>query len=135
MPQIDYDRVADLYDTCVTVDFDMPFFVSEVRRTTGPVLELTSGTGRQSIPLIEAGADLTCVDCSQGMLDISLRKLANRGLKANVRCEDMCRLDLPCRFDLVILPFQSFMETVGEQRRWAAMAAVFKCLRPGGRHQ
>jgi hypothetical protein len=62
VPQIDYDSVAALYDTYVTADDDVSFFVSEIQQTTGPVLELTSGTGRLSVPLLEAGADLTCVD-------------------------------------------------------------------------
>jgi SAM-dependent methyltransferase len=131
--QVDYDSVAPLYDLYVKADFDVPFFVSEVGRVKGPVIELTSGTGRLSVPLIEAGADLTCVDCSPGMLDILSGKLAERGLQAEVRCADVCRLDLPSRFDLAILPFQSFMEIVGEESQRAALAAVLACLRPGGR--
>lgn len=133
MPQIDYDRIAEFYDLYVAADFDVAFFTAEVCRTAGPVLELTSGTGRLSIPLIEAGADLTCVDCSQGMLDILSRKLVERGLRADVRCADVCRLDLPARFDLAILPFQSFMEIIGEERQRAALANVFASLTPGGR--
>jgi SAM-dependent methyltransferase len=125
--------VAEFYDLYVTADFDVPFFVSEVRRTTGPVLEVTSGTGRLSVPLIEAGADLTCMDCSQGMLAVLSRKLADRGLKADVRCADVCHMDLPHRFALAILPFQSFMEIIGEQRQRAALERVFACLQSGGR--
>ena len=133
MPSIDYDSVAALYDAYVTADFDVPFFTAEARRAGGPVLELTSGTGRLSIPLAEAGVELTCVDCSQGMLDVLAKKLAERGLTAEVRCADACRLELPPRFALAILPFQSFMEFVGEERQRAVLAAAFACLRPGGR--
>ncbi|HSN68315.1 MAG TPA: class I SAM-dependent methyltransferase, partial [Thermoanaerobaculia bacterium] len=61
MAPIDYDSVAALYDAYITTDFDVAFFADEVRRSRGPVLELMSGTGRLSIPLIEAGAELTCV--------------------------------------------------------------------------
>jgi SAM-dependent methyltransferase len=133
VPGIDYDSIASLYDTYVTADYDVPFFVAEVRRVQGPVLELTSGTGRLSVPLVEAGANLTCVDCSQGMLDVLSSKLADRGLQADVCCADLCHLDLTPRFELAILPFQSFMEIVGEQRQRGALAAVHTCLKPGGR--
>lgn len=130
---IDYDSIADLYDLYVTADYDVPFFVSEVRPVKGAVLELMAGTGRLSLPLIEAGATLTCVDGSQGMLDVLSRKLAQRGFQAEVLCLDVCRLGLPPRFELAILPFQAFMEIIDEERQRAALAAVFRCLAPGGR--
>lgn len=133
MPPIDYDAVAEWYDAYVTVDADVPFFKSEAARVTGPIIELTSGTGRLSVPLAESVTDLTCVDLSQGMLNVLSRKLAERGLHAEVHCADVCELELPRRFDLAILPFQSFMEIVGAERQRSALAAVFRLLQPGGR--
>ncbi len=133
MQPIDYDSVAEIYDLYVTADYDVPFFLSEVRSVEGPILELMAGTGRLSLPLIEAGAALTCVDSSQGMLDVLERKLAARGLHAEVRCLDVCQLDLPTRYELAILPFQAFMEIVREEDQRAALAAVFGALAPGGR--
>jgi SAM-dependent methyltransferase len=132
-PYIDYDSIAEIYDLYVTADYDVPFFLAEVRRVRGPILELMAGTGRLSLPLIEAGATLTCVDSSQGMLDILSRKLAQPGLRADVWCMDVCRLDLPSHFELAILPFQAFMEIVGEESQREALASVFRCLAPGGR--
>ncbi len=131
--QIDYNSIAEIYDLYVTTDYDVPFFLSESEKTNGPILELTAGTGRLSLPLAEAGARLTCVDSSQGMLDVLSRKLRERGLRADVYCSDVCRLSLPARFALAILPFQSFMEIVGEDNQRAVLAAVFACLTPGGR--
>lgn len=132
-PHIDYDSIAEIYDLYVTADYDVPFFLSEVGKTNGPVLELMAGTGRLSLPLIEAGAALTCIDNSQGMLDLLSRKLEQRGLHAEVHCMDACRLDLPPHFELAILPFQAFMEIVGEEDQQAALYAVFGALAPGGR--
>lgn len=132
-PHIDYDSIAEIYDLYVATEYDVPFFLSEIRRVQGPILELMAGTGRLSLPLIEAGAALTCVDSSQGMLDILSRKLAQRGLRADVRCMDVCRLDLRPRFELALLPFQAFMEIVDEENQKAALEAVFRCLAPGGR--
>ena len=131
--QIDYDRVAEIYDLYVTADYDVPFFLSEAANVDAPVLELTSGTGRLSLPLIQAGVQLTCVDASEGMLDVLSRKLKERGLHADVRCANICHLRLPTSFQLAILPFQSFMEIVGEELQRQALSAVFACLSPGGR--
>lgn len=131
--QIDYDSVAELYDLYCSVDYDVEFFVSEVRRVDGPILELMAGTGRLSIPMLQAGAKLTCVDGSKGMLDVFRRKLESRNLKADLHVMDVRRLDLPTRFDLVILPFQSFMELVREEDQRAALHAVHRCLASKGR--
>ena len=59
---IDYDRVADVYDLYVTSALDVGFYMDEAAKVRGKVLELMCGTGRVSIPLLEAGVDLTCVD-------------------------------------------------------------------------
>lgn len=130
---IDYDRVAEIYDFYVTADYDIAFFLQEAANVEGEVLELTAGTGRLSLPLVEAGVPLTCVDSSQGMLDVLSRKLRERGLKAEVRCADVCRLEFHTSFSLALLPFQSFMEIIGEQRQRQALSAVHACLVPGGR--
>lgn len=132
-PQIDYDSIAEIYDLYVTVDYDIPFFLAETANAKGPVLELTAGTGRLSVPLIKAGVRLTCVDSSQGMLEVLSRKLREHGLHAEILCADVCRLQLQTLFELAIFPFQSFMEIVGEERQRTALAAVFACLTPGGR--
>lgn len=130
---IDYDAVAELYDLYARWNQDVPFFLEETAKAGGPVLELTAGTGRLSLPLARAGVSLTCVDVSAGMLAVLSRKLAAEGLGAEVVCADVCELALPARFPLAILPFQAFMEIVGEERQRRALAAVRSCLLPGGR--
>jgi SAM-dependent methyltransferase len=130
---IDYDSIAEIYDVYANAEYDIPFFVSEARKAKGPLLELMAGTGRVSIPLLEAGARLTCVDGSQGMLDVLSRRLASRGLHADVRLADVRHLSLPPSFELAILPFQAFMELVSEDDRSKTLAAVSAALVPGGR--
>jgi 16S rRNA A1518/A1519 N6-dimethyltransferase RsmA/KsgA/DIM1 with predicted DNA glycosylase/AP lyase activity len=89
-----YDYIADLYDIYVPVTFDVDFFLTEAKKTTGEVLELMSGTGRVSIPLIEAGVKLTCVDLSAGLNAILKGKLQKMRLKADVYQMDVCELEL-----------------------------------------
>jgi SAM-dependent methyltransferase len=133
MKSIDYDAVADLYDTYVDVDLDLDFWRERAGRVPGEVLELMAGTGRVSLPLARAGVRLVCVDYSAGLLDVLRRKLAAEGLAAEVVEMDVRALDLGRRFELVLLPFNAFSELVepGDQR--AALRAIRGHLAERGR--
>lgn len=132
-PEIPYDRVADLYDRYVTADDDIAFFLREAGHAGGPVLELMCGTGRLSLPLLEAGVPWTGVDAAPAMLAVLTRKLEARGLRGAVHCMDVRALDLPGSFALVLLPFQSFMEITDTADQRAVLDAVLAHLEPGGR--
>jgi ubiquinone/menaquinone biosynthesis C-methylase UbiE len=123
---IDYDRVADVYDLYVTSDLDISFYVEEATKARGKVLELMCGTGRVSVPLLEAGVDLTCVDVSAGMLARLEERLRERKLNAGVVRADIRHLDLgEEEFDLALIPFHSFSELVSPRDQELAMKAVF----------
>lgn len=130
---IDWARIADLYDTYVKSDLDVPFFTGEAGKTTGEVLELMSGTGRVSIPLLKDGVKLTCVDASAEMLAVLQTKLKEQHLCAPVHQLDVRTLNLGKTFDLIFIPFHSFAEllTVSDQRK--VLASVRQHLTPAGR--
>jgi SAM-dependent methyltransferase len=133
LESIDWARVADLYDTYVKTDLDVPFFVDQARQTSGEVLELMSGTGRVSIPLIEAGVNLTCVDASAEMLAILRAKLKERNLAAPVYQMDVRALNLDQRFDLIFIPFHSFAELLTPTDQRETLAGVHQHLAEDGR--
>jgi SAM-dependent methyltransferase len=133
MPAMDYDNVAHLYDAYVDTALDVEFFCREARDVTGPVLELMSGTGRVSIPLLEAGVDLTCVDSSPAMLEVFRGKLKQRGLSAELVVADLCALSLDRRFELIFIPFHSFAEIVEPARQREALQRVRAHLARDGR--
>jgi SAM-dependent methyltransferase len=130
---IDYDRVADVYDLYVTSDLDVGFYVEEATKARGKVLELMCGTGRVSVPLLEAGVDLTCVDVSAGMLRHLEERLHAHKLDARVVRADIRHLDLGGEeeFELALIPFHSFSELLTPRDQELAMRAVFGCLREG----
>jgi len=131
---IDYDRVADVYDLYVRSDLDIGFYVAEARKAQGKVLELMCGTGRVSVPLLEAGVDLTCVDVSEGMLARLKETLRARELKARVLQADVRHLDLrEEEFDLALIPFHSFSELVSKGDQELALRAIRAGLKEGGR--
>ena len=131
---IDYDRVADVYDLYVASELDVGFYVEEASEVGGKVLELMCGTGRVSVPLLEAGVDLTCVDASEGMLArleerLRAKKFDARLLRADVRHLDLGQED----FDLALIPFHSFSELVSPHDQELTLRAVHGCLKEGGR--
>lgn len=133
MPAMDYERIAWLYDSYAQQDFDFQFFIQETTNIAGDVLELTSGTGRLSIPLIEAGVRLTCVDSSEAMIDVCRRKLYRRGLEAELHCQDIAQLALDGLYECIILPFHSFSEITDAGQQRLVLQRVREHLVPGGR--
>lgn len=130
---MDYDRVAELYDAYVTTDLDVGFFRAEAKKAGGSVLELMAGTGRVSIPLLQAGVDLTCVDSSTTMLEVLRRKLAGKGLSAELVEQDVCALSLGRRFDLIFIPFHSFAEISEVDPQQQALRCIRDHLSEDGR--
>lgn len=131
-PAIDYAHVADIYDCYVQTTFDVPFFLETAQAVSGPVLELMCGTGRVSIPLIQAGVDLTCVDYSPEMLAAFRLKLEALGLTAGVLEMDVRRLALNREFAQVLLPFNSFAEIISHDDQQQALAAIYRHTAAGG---
>jgi SAM-dependent methyltransferase len=127
-----YNVIADLYDIYVPVTFDVDFFLQETKKVSGEVLELMAGSGRVSLPLIEAGVKLTCVDLSAGLNKILVEKLGEKGLKADVYEMDVCELDLQKQFEMVIIPFHSFAHLTSHQEQQKALTRIYEHLLPGG---
>jgi SAM-dependent methyltransferase len=133
MPAFNYSLVADIYDRYVTAELDIPFFREESRGVTGRVLELMCGTGRLSLPLLQAGVSLTCVDSSPEMLSLLRKKLSHAGFSAEIVEQDVTRLSLTGPYDLALIPFNSFSEITAEDEQLAALISIRRCLAPGAR--
>lgn len=129
---IDFDDVADLYDYYVITDLDIPFFIEELCGQQEEVLELMCGTGRVSVPLLENGVYLTCVDYSSGMLDKFKEKLAARHLQARVVQADVRYLNLGKSFKFIFIPFNAFMELPGEDGQLRALQSIHQHLADDG---
>jgi SAM-dependent methyltransferase len=129
---IQFDSVADLYDVYVNADLDLAFFLEEARRSGGRVLELTSGTGRVSLPLLRAGVNLTCVDYSREMLARLREKIRAESLRCDVIGMDITELTLEGDFDLIFIPFHSFQEIVDEEGQLRALIRVHQHLADTG---
>ena len=106
-------------------------------RAKGPVLELGSGTGRISLPLIRAGVSLVGVDRSQLMLRRAARRSRalrsrGRGRMALVRGDIRALPFAPGRFEMVIAPYGVLQSMLSERDLSAALGSVSRVLTAGG---
>ena len=113
------------YDLRVKFVRDIPFWVSQVRKYGGPVLELACGTGRVTIPLAKEGFKVSGLDISESML-------AEAGKKSEREKVDIKWLHADCRdfhlgkmFGLIFFPFNS----MSELHRLEDIESCFSCVR------
>ena len=121
---IKFDKVADIYDFYVNVDFDIPFFLKETERFKGEILELMCGTGRVSIPLLNSGKRMTCIDYSKGMLDTFAKKVDKNNFDVSLHQMDVTDLNLNKKFGLIILPFHSISEILTKDLQIKALQSI-----------
>jgi ubiquinone/menaquinone biosynthesis C-methylase UbiE len=129
---IKFDKVADIYDFYVNVDLDIPFFLKETEDFNGEILELMCGTGRVSIPLLESGRSLVCVDYSKGMLDRFEQKIRDKQYPVNLIQIDVTNLNLNRTFGFILLPFHSITEIISTDLQRKALQSVAQHLDKNG---
>ena len=130
---LDYEKIAHLYDSYLRFTDDLPFFIQECQKAEGSVLELMCGTGRISIPLLEAGVNLTCVDSSPAMLAIFRQKLIEKELNTTLIEANVTDLKLETQFDLILLPFKSFHELKTKTEQQKVLDKIAELLNLNGR--
>ena len=130
---INFDSVADIYDLYVNTNLDVEFFVNECSKASGDVLELMCGTGRISIPLLENGIRLTCVDYMGKMLDVFKDKVIGKNYNVKIVEMDVSKLYLKKKYNLIILPFNSFSEILDTENQISALKKIFEHLNPDGK--
>jgi SAM-dependent methyltransferase len=133
-------RVAESYDADVDrlgdeVRESIAFYVGLARQAADAgqtVLELGCGTGRVTIPIAQAGAEVTGLDNAPAMLDVARRKATDAGNPRWV-LDDMASFQLEQRFGLVIIPFRSFLLLLTTEAQRACLTRIREHLLEGGR--
>jgi SAM-dependent methyltransferase len=129
---IKFDRVSDIYDFYVNVDFDIPFFLKETENFKGEILELMCGTGRVSIPLLDSGRKMTCVDYSKGMLESFRQKIKDKNYNINLIQMDVTNLNLNKKYGLILLPFHSITEIISTDLQIKTLQSISSHLDRNG---
>ncbi len=85
----------------------------------GGILDIGCGTGALTIPLTKAGYDVTALDLSSPMVEITKEKLALENRKASLLCANMLDFKLDRTCSLAIIARSGFMHllTASAQRQ------------------
>lgn len=130
-----FDELAELYDPAHRNRGvgDESFYRELAMESAGPVLEVGCGTGRIYLDLLRAGVDADGFDVSSRMLDVLETKAHEEELDPFVWRDDMREFEAPREYDLVIVPFRTFLHNVRLEDQLAALKRFQDALAPDGR--
>ena len=112
---------------------DIPFWISQVKKVGGPVLELACGTGRVAIPLAKEGFQVTGIDISDSMLAEARRKSSEEGEFVEWVKADIRDFELGKKFLLIIFPFNALCHLLEVEDLETCLSCVRRHLIPSGR--
>jgi len=96
------------------------------------VLLIGCGSGRDLLPLVERGCEVTGIDASREGLELAQRLLCARRLSARLLCGFFESTALPHAFDVVIFSYYCYAAIPMASRRIAALRKAAAHLNAGG---
>lgn len=111
---------------------DVPYFIEHLSQIGGRILEAMVGTGRLLIPLLEEGLTVEGIDTSSQMLAACKRNCGVRGLHPILYQGEIETLEIPGKFNAIVVTFGSF-RLLERSAAIAALQAFAKHLEPNGR--
>lgn len=127
-----FARFYDLIYHQMRDHVDLDFFLDEIDRTRGRILEVGSGTGRLFTNALSRGADIYGIDISESMLKV---------LKSKIKPDDYYRVShqnildfrFDFQFDLIIAPFRVIMHVDKKEEQLRALNNVYNHLNNNGK--
>ena len=124
---------ANIYDGMNTNLADLEFYKKWMpKNKDAHILELCCGTGRLTLPIAKAGYDITGVDFTFSMLEQAKKRASKEGLQIEFIESDIRTLELPEKYDLIFIPFNSIHHLYQNEDLFKAFTAVKKHLKEGG---
>nr|MDQ3554792.1 class I SAM-dependent methyltransferase [Chloroflexota bacterium] len=116
---------------------DLTLYEALAQRCGGAILELGAGSGRLAVALAAQGHSVTAVDNDPAMMQRARGAWQRSGSERSGSLQlvegDMLDLDLPHRFDLVILALNTLLLLGERARQQAAMRTMARHLSREGR--
>lgn len=100
-------RFYDLIYHKVRSSVDLDYYLEQIRKTRGAVLETGAGTGRLFSTALDSGADIYAVEPSLAMLEILHSKVAANH-HSRIQDKDAGSFYFKHKFDLILAPFRVF---------------------------
>jgi SAM-dependent methyltransferase len=127
-----YARFYDLIYHQQRDGVDNDFFLSEIRKTKGKILEIGVGTGRLFTDALYQGADIYGLDISRSMINVLYKKLSKDHHK-RISLQNIIDFSYDYKFDLIIAPFHMMMHLIEKEEQIKALNNVYKHLHAKGR--
>ncbi len=112
---------------------DVPYYIKHLSQIGGRILEVMVGTGRLLIPLLEAGLNVEGIDASPDMLASCRKHCQERGLEPVLYQSDVENLNLPGKYNAIVVTFGSFMLLEKRSTAVAALQTFARHLESQGR--
>ncbi|WP_437373441.1 class I SAM-dependent methyltransferase [Maribacter litoralis] len=124
---------ANVYDGMNTNLADLQFYKRWLpKNKNSRILELCCGTGRLTLPIAQAGYNISGVDNTSSMLEAAKEKASKEGLEVEFINADIRTLDLPDQYDLIFIPFNSIHHLYTNEDVFMAFSVVKRHLKEGG---
>jgi SAM-dependent methyltransferase len=111
---------------------DNDFFLNEVRKCRGKILEIGVGTGRFFLDALHGKNDVYGIDISESMIHVLKSKL-ERDQHYRISRQNILDFSFDFSFDLIIAPFRVFMHILEKENQIIALNNVCRHLKPGGK--
>lgn len=109
-----------------------PYFLQIIRDSGEPALDVACGTGRLLLDYMQENVDIDGVDISSDMIARAQEKAKALGLQPNLYVQVMQDLDLPRRYQTIIVPSSSFLHLTNHADIHQALKRFYQHLKPGG---
>jgi SAM-dependent methyltransferase len=124
---------ANVYDGMNTDLTDLKFYQKWLpKNKDARILELCCGTGRLTLPIAKAGYNISGVDITYSMLEQAKVKALEIGLEVDFIQADIRTLDLPEKYDLIFIPFNSIHHLYQNEDLFQALNVVKNHLKENG---
>jgi SAM-dependent methyltransferase len=124
---------GELYDSLFAgISYGVVPYVALARAAAGPVLEIACGTGRVTLPCLQAGVDVDGLDLSPAMLATLRGKAAALGFSPTLYQADMSDFHLPRRYALIMITFNAFIHNVTQESQVRCLQLCREHLASGG---